>query len=295
MGEKDDEEKMTSSTTMLMAYSFIFLVYYLLRFFLVDNYSLKNKSSILSIILTLLAFLIITIFQLTTNFKNTKVLCGTVQFSSAVSNTVLPMVLIMGGLSVCMGLFPGWKAPFSNTLGYGVTMMLGIQTVFNNMLKTNAGDNKLLQKVVQDKSILINLMTPGKNGTFDKVMEQLSGGPAQKGGAMDLAKGVADVGNNNNNDAVTNVVTGGNGIFNPQYKDYESQLYNLVLIKDYIAEFTWLLLAGFLTIQTSFNQLIGIECKKSEAQLEKSMGDFATKSKRDAKNAEKPKKFKVFD
>jgi len=283
MGEKDDEEKMTSSTTMLMVYSFIFIVYYLLRFFLVDNYSLKDKSSILSIPLTLLAFLLITLFQMTTNFKNTKVLCGSVQFSSAVLYTVLPMVLIMGGLSVCMGLFPGWKAPFSNTLGYGVTMMLGIQTVFNNMLKTNAGDNKLLQKVVQDKSILINLMTPGKNGTFNKVMEQLSGGTAQSGGAMDLAEGVS------------NVVTEGNGIFNTQYKDYESQLYNLVLIKDYIAEFTWLILAGFLTIQTSFNQLVGIECKKSEAQLEKSMGDFETKSKRDAKNVEKPKKFKVFD
>ena len=207
-----------------------------------------------------------TIFTLTSNFKNTRVLCGSVQFGSAVMYTVLPMFLIMGGLSVCMGMFPGWKEPFSNTFGYGLARLLGIQTVFNNMLKTNAGDNKLLIKVVQDKSILINIMTPGKNGTFDKVMEQLSGGEGD-----------------------------GTGIFNKNYKDYEGQLYNLVLIKDYIAEVLWYLLGGFLTIQTSFNQIVGIECQKSEAQLAKSMKNFETKAKRDAKNKEAPKKFKVFD
>ena len=181
-----------------------------------------------------------------------------------------------------MTLFPGWKAPFSNTLGYGLVKILGIDTVFNNMLKTKAGNNKLLQKVYQDKSILINLMTPGPLGTFDKVIAQLAGNDTanikQKGGNVIPQE--------------PSQINAGYGIFNPQYKDYIPQLYNFVLIKDYVAEFMWFMLAGFLSIQTSFNQIMGIEYKKTEEQLEKSMADFNKKEKEAQKNAKAPRNLK---
>ena len=279
-----EEEQMTSSTTVLTVFIFIFMAYYITRFFLIDNYAVKD-SSVLSIPITILVFALIFLFQLTTNIKNTRILCGSVQFGSAVFYTVLPFVLIIGALIVCMTLFPGWKAPFSNTLGYGLVKILGIDTVFNNMLKTKAGNNKLLQKVYQDKSILINLMTPGPLGTFDKVIAQLAGNDTanikQKGGNVIPQE--------------PSQINAGYGIFNPQYKDYIPQLYNFVLIKDYVAEFMWFMLAGFLSIQTSFNQIMGIECKKTEEQLEKSMADFNKKEKEAQKNAKAPKKFKVFD
>ena len=40
--------------------------------------------------------------------------------------------------------FPGWKSPFSNTIGYLVTMLMNIKTVFTNMLVTDS-NNKLLK------------------------------------------------------------------------------------------------------------------------------------------------------
>ena len=282
---KKEEDEMTSSTTVLTVFMFVFATYYIIRFFLIDNYAVKDNS-VLGIPITILAFAIVFLFQLTTNFKNTRILCGNVQFGSAAWYTALPFVLIIGTLVVAMTLFPGWKAPFSNTLGYGLVKIMGVETVFNNMLKTKAGNNKLLQKVYQDKSILINLMTPGPTGTFEKVIKQLAGedtNPQQTGGAI-----------MGQQQAVPNIEAG-NGIFNPQYKDYIPQLYNFVLIKDYVSEFMWFILAGFLSIQTSFNQIIGIECKKTEEQLEKSMATFNTKQKQMMKKKKEAQKFKVFD
>ena len=57
----------------------------------------------------------------------------------------------------------------------------------------------------------------------------------------------------------------------------------------------WFILAGFLTIQTSFNSIVGIECKKSEEQLEKSVADFNTKQKEMLRKKKPTQKFKVFD
>ncbi len=282
MAEK--KEEMTSSTTVLTVFMFIFATYYVLKFFLADNYAVKNNS-VMGIPLTILAFAIVYLFQLTTNIKNTRVLCGNVQFGSATWYTTLPFVLIIGTLVVAMTLFPGWKAPFSNTLGYLLVKIMGVDTAFNNMLKTKAGNNKLLQKVYQDKSILINLMTPGPNGTFDKVITQLAGGdtkPEQTGGAFIQPQ------------AVPNINAGG-GIFNSKYKEYIPELYNFVLVKDYVSEFMWFILAGFLSIQTSFNSIISIECKKSEDQLEKSVADFNTKQKEMLRKKKPKQTYKVFD
>ena len=284
MAKKNEEDEMTSSTTVLTVFMFIFATYYVLRFFLADNYAVK-KNSVMGIPLTILAFAIVFLFQLVTNIKNTRVLCGNVQFGSAAWYTELPFILIIGTLVVAMTLFPGWKSPFSNTLGYLLVKLMGVDTTFNNMLKTKAGNNKLLQKVYQDKSILINLMTPGPTGTFDKVITQLAGGdtkPQQTGGAMMEQQAVPNI-------------NAGNGIFNSKYQEFIPELYNFVLVKDYVAEFMWFILAGFLTIQTSFNSIVGIECKKTEEQLSKSVADFNTKQKEMLRKKKPAQTYKVFD
>ena len=162
---------------------------------------------------------------------------------------------------------------------------MGVETTFNNMLKTKAGNNKLLQKVYQDKSILINLMTPGPLGTFDNVITQLSGGdtkPKQTGGAMIQQQ------------AVPNINTG-SGIFNSKYEEFIPELYNFVLVKDYVAEYMWFILAGFLTIQTSFNSIVGIECKKTQEQLGKSVADFNARQKEMLRKKKPAQTYKVFD
>ena len=60
MAEK--KEEMTSSTTVLTVFMFIFATYYVLRFFLADNYAVKNNS-VMGIPLTILAFAIVYLFS----------------------------------------------------------------------------------------------------------------------------------------------------------------------------------------------------------------------------------------
>jgi hypothetical protein len=253
---------MIGSTLVLSFFAIILLAYYILKFFVLDTYANRNEVSALEMPIGFALFALLVAFQLWANIKNTKELCGNIQLTPAVMYTLIPNILVLGGLNMLLGIFPGWKAPFSNTIGYGITLMLGIKTVFGDMLKTNSGENKILKKIYEDKSILINEMTPGPTGNFDKFVTNLGGE---------------------------------NGIW--EEKGLESklpQLYSLVLIKDYVSEYLWYILAGFLVISMSFNSIMGIECKKSEKDLELQSSRLVAKEKTNAGKANAPK-YKVFD
>ena len=63
MAKKNEEDEMTSSTTVLTVFMFIFAAYYVIRFFLADNFAVK-KNSVMGIPLTILAFAIVFLFQM---------------------------------------------------------------------------------------------------------------------------------------------------------------------------------------------------------------------------------------
>ena len=49
--------------------------------------------------------------------KNAKEKCGgTPQTIAAINYTLMPNLFIFGGLMMVMLFFPGWRAPFSNTI-----------------------------------------------------------------------------------------------------------------------------------------------------------------------------------
>jgi len=194
------------------------------------------------------------------NTQITKEICGTVQAGTAFWMTIIPNTLMFGVLISIFSFAPGWKAPFSNTIGYLFAYMGGARKIFMDMIlqKEYSGSSKkrskragkqqggavekhgdsshykkpLIQEIYDNPSLMINEITPNNFDTFMSEMYR-------------------------------------NRIIGKGAKNYFGKLYNLVALKDCISELVWYLLVGSLVITTSYNALQNISCKKSaDAQLQ---------------------------
>ena len=68
-------------------------------------------------------------------------------------------------------LFPGWLIPFSNTFGYGIAKLGGLNNLLNKILKPQdaTGNPKLtkaLADIYTDRSLLINEIGISNFDTF---------------------------------------------------------------------------------------------------------------------------------
>ena len=80
--------------------------------------------------------IILFIIQLGINMWVTKGLCGEVHAKNAFIYTLFPWVFIFGIMYLMITIFPGWLSPFSNTFGYGVTLLAKINDVLGKILKS---------------------------------------------------------------------------------------------------------------------------------------------------------------
>tara|TARA_A100001015_G_C14807552_1_gene639514 strand:- start:3 stop:881 length:879 start_codon:yes stop_codon:yes gene_type:complete len=282
---------MISPTTTLIYFIILTLTYFILKYLLSEKYDSKNKG--IGIALTV-AYLVITfIMQVMINISNAKERCGgTPQTMIAILYTVIPNLLIFGGLLMILMFFPGWKAPFSNTLGYLITLMLDVKSTFINILKSDMS-NKLLRMVYTDPSLMINEITPenfdlfiskmsGKNGGMSKLpvaiaekvpsappmpMPKPSAPPMPMKGGRRKQKGGSNL-----------------SILSANYKKFIPDLYNIVVIKDRIAEFVWYILTFYLVITNSHSYIMSIKCQRSVTELESKLNSSIQKTK---KNNEK--------
>ncbi len=219
---------------------------------LTEKHDSKNKS--LGIALGICYLIIMILLQISSNMANAKEKCGgTPQTIAAINYTIIPNLFIFGALLMVMMFFPGWKAPFSNTIGYLCVMGAGIKETFTNILKTDS-NNKLLKMVYRDPSMMINEMTPENFGIFINKM----GSPP-------------------------------NSILSANYKKFIPELYNFVVIKDKIAEFLWYMFTGYLVIQNSNSYINTIKCKRSPDELEAKLTNMMDNPKK----KEKKQKWKL--
>ena len=237
---------MESSSTSIIIFSVFTLIYIIVKQMLgfKDNKPIiKNQNIFLGIY-----GLIILLYQYSLNSKLTEELCGVVQPRYATLYTVVPNFFMLGTLFLLFSYFPGWKAPFSNTVGYVGAMIGGVRSIFNKMMLfygknedeekemrklLNKYDPKTLQiinQIYKDPSLLINQFTPQN---FNDVIEKKNLG----------------------------------GIFNENASEYYSKLYTLVTLKDCISEWMWLMLTGILVILTSHNALLDISCTQDTATM----------------------------
>ena len=237
---------MISPFSTFIYFSILTTVYFVLKYFLAETHGAKNRG--LAIALTIIYLVIMILLQLSTNLQNAKEKCGgTPQIIPAINYTIMPNLFIFGGLLMAMMFFPGWKAPFSNTIGYLCVMGAGIKETFTNVLKTDS-NNKLLKMVYRDPSMMINEMTPENFNLFISKM----GSPP-------------------------------NSILSSNYKKHLPELYNLVVIKDRIAEWLWYMFTGYLVIQNSNSYIMSIKCKRTPDELEAKLANAMDNPKKKEK------------
>lgn len=225
-------------------------IYFLAKYLLVDRHTEPNNmwKQVLGFgyITTAIAS------QLVINVLNSKELCsGTPQVLNAFVYTLFPNFFILGSLMMIMTVLPGWKAPFSNTIGYFVVWALGVNTVLTALLRDKSG-SKLMQEILSNKSLIINEMTRenfklfmGKMAT-DKLLEN---GYKKK----------------------------------PAYE----KLWHYVVIKDSIAEFIWIMLAGSLVISTIYNNMLDMKCDIPSSKREAAAAAFDKKMRQSDKPKDK--------
>jgi len=204
--------------------------YYLLKHFFIDKQRLWF-TNIANLFLMTYLFLVVG-SQLVINVMNSADHCnGAPQFGTSFMYTMLPNILIFGLVLIIMQVLPGWKAPFSNTIGYLFVWLGGAEGAFKDLIKD--GKSPLISRILDNKSIIINEMTPFNFTAFLNRM-------AKEGSLKKNFKN------------------------NPSY----NTLFNYILAKDTIAELIWVLVTGILVIISSFNSLIEIQCDIPTKQKE---------------------------
>ena len=195
------------------------------------NPSMMRKKNIF---ITVAYILAIILFVTYINFNNYKSVCSVGKGDDLSSDamyfivmiSVFPWLSILGICFAILNVLPGWKAPFSNTFGYFITMfLLGGQHMVNEILNISEtkDENKAIQLVLENNfGNLINDYTPANIEEFRKLGSDV--------GAAKL-----------------------------KTKPYSSavETYNniakLILLKDYIAEGIWFVLMGLFVVNLTNN------------------------------------------
>ena len=248
-----------SPSTTITYFTIVTVGAFILKYFMAKSYASRNQS-IFGLVITVVYLAIILGIQLYVNYQNAKEKCGgTPQLVPSINYTVVPNLFIFGTLLLILLLMPGWKAPFSNTLGYLIVWLAGVNNSFFKILKQEDNQNKLLQMVYKDPSTMINEITPEN---FDLFIARMGG---KNGGVESLPLAKAEP-----------VIKGGRrkqrggnntSILSANYKEHLPGLYNFVVIKDMIAEFIWYALVGNLIINTSNSYVQTIKCNRTASDL----------------------------
>lgn len=195
---------------------------------------------------TVVYFALIFISQFFLNLALTDQICGFKQPALAFTTTLVPWTVIFGSLKVMFMMFPGWKAPFSNTFGYLAARVAGIKTAFNAILPSKIS-NKALQAIYEDNSLMINEITPANFENFWSKM--------QSSGMLSAS------------------VT----------PDAKNALFKLVRMKDIVAEFVWYLLAGVLISSITFSYISNSKCKRSAEFMKQQHDEWKKNADKDEK------------
>ena len=251
---------------------FFFIIttnYFILKLVtLPDNY--KKSTGSTNIVWLSIYILLLVAGNYFINLSTTNAMCGgTPQWGTSFIVTIVPYLLIFGVINIILILFPGWLTPFSNTIGYLAANLGGLTELFNDkilnvQLKDNleqGSDNdiqvgKALQHIYGNKSLLINEI-PREGDSEDQKRESFE----KFYSAMER-----------------------NEIFKKQDNDgdenrIKTQLYNLLTLKDIVAEYVWNLLTGLLVTSVSYNYRVNVGCDYSAKQMKNSYKEYINKEK----------------
>jgi hypothetical protein len=157
----------------------------------------------------------------------------------------------MGTMVVILNMMPGWKAPFSNTIGYFIVKNVIARKLFKlqKWIKVQHGDgNDSAQSLIEkfnsigNRTFFVNELTP-KN--FFYALKSLG---ISSNGKWDFQQKDKDI------DPITN---------KPITIAIAYKLYQAIIVKDIISEFIWYFLAAMLTYSVSQLYILGHICDKT--------------------------------
>lgn len=198
--------------------------------------------------------LLLIIGQFFINLSLTTALCGKAQWQTAMNVTCIPWFLIFGVLNLFLYLFPDWLSPFSNTFGYFIAKLMGLNDFMDSILKPQFDTNarldpatrvmaEALDHVYSDQGLLVNeLRNPDTDvDSFFQKMRNL----------LDPKK-----------------VTTANEA------DLKSKLKYFVNVKHAVAEYVWYLLSGALVTSVTYNYIVTLTCSRSVKDMTQRRQDY---------------------
>ena len=254
----------------ILFFFIITTIYFILKLVtLPDDYNKSTGST--NIVWLSIYILLLVAGNYFINLSTTNAMCGgTPQWGTSFIVTIVPYLLIFGVINIILILFPGWLTPFSNTIGYLAANLGGLNDLFNDEILTvplkdnddgeSASDSdiqvgKALQHIYGNKSLLINEI-PREGETERQKRESFE----QFYSAMERNKIFKKLKERDDNRIKT-------------------QLYNLLTIKDIVAEYVWNLLTGLLVTSVSYNYIVNVGCDYSAKQMKNSYKEYLDKVK----------------
>ena len=231
MSSSTDKEKPTkhNPTIALTVFVVITVIYISYEYYVYDN-DVNYKSSMLNVIAYLILLLIV---EFMINASHTKSMCGNYQPLTALIATFVPWGLIYSAFILILSVMPGWLSPFSNTFGYAVANMSGLDDTLNKLLKNPSNDTMkdTISNIYSNKSLLINEVTPENFDIFWRDMK---------------------------------------GLFkeNDDSGMLQRRLRSLILLKYSVAKLIWYVLTGILITSISYNYIISSSCVNSDSKRE---------------------------
>ena len=211
--------------------------------FSIVKYNISDYTKDQTMLIATICYVIIIIvgeFIINMNLTTSK--CKHQNWSLAFIITVVPWVLMFGIVMLMLTIYPGWKAPFSNTFGYGLARLAGSKSIMEQLFPPNndtgsqdAATNEIAQSlayIYTDQSILMNEVTVENFDNFWQKTDPIR-------------------------DKTLSV---------EKMNDLKSSFRKLIQLKDIVAEYVWYMLTGSLVVAVGYNYLITATCDSSAKQ-----------------------------
>lgn len=244
---KDNISPMVS-ITFFFAISSLYL--FLQIFVIVNATSLVEIDNVKTHKLYLISYCILILLgSFFINYNISKSLCpgDNINVYTLILNTVFPWLFIFGSIYGILLVFDTWHRPFSNTLGYLVIKLLGIESLFVNILTNTDANEAILQAILNmktNKSIFINEMDE-EPVMFKKFFEELN-----KAKIIDKKD-------------------------DDKYNKDITEIYKLIVIKNSVGRFVWFFLSGIIISTVTYNNMINSSCNQSKTSILKNYDNIS--------------------
>jgi len=231
--------------------SIIYLVYTAIQLFSSEKNTttleaINSVSNNMTVNIVYILVLIVGTYFINTNIS--KAMCGSreIDWLNILFITLLPWLLIFVLLYFLLETFPGWVTPFSNTIGYLVVTLLGVESKLKELLKTSTTTGKeesdlvkAIANIKSNKSKFINQFDEDPD-KFKEFINEL-----QKGGLLsNTIKQIESIGSA----AIDKPIL---------------EIYKLVTLKHIIGKLFWYILAGILISSITYSFIINLTCNKT--------------------------------